>query len=182
MSPIEASTPKLTANISLIPDIPEELQLANSTNNYSSPPNNLLTANETSSTNSSLELLPSNNQILDKSPETSPQQAEIDAFILNKDSTPTTNSLPEKPQISTTQTDAITGNTAKPATQNNIFFDSGIFQADETGKILFDYLSDGGRYQGELAIISLTGMQEFVPDSEAFIREAALTFHGISER
>ncbi|AFZ04941.1 peptidase S8 and S53 subtilisin kexin sedolisin [Oscillatoria nigro-viridis PCC 7112] len=173
MSPIEASTPKLTANISLIPDIPEELQLANSTNNYYSPPKNLLTTNETSSTNSSIELLSSNNQILDNSPETPPQQAEIDAFILNKDSTPTTNNIPEKPQTSTTQTDAITGDTAKPATQNNISFDSGIFQADETGKILFDYLSDGGRYQGELAIISLTGMQEFVPDSEAFIREAA---------
>ncbi|MEG4387364.1 DUF4114 domain-containing protein, partial [Microcoleus sp. N9_B2] len=38
---------------------------------------------------------------------------------------------------------------------------------------MFDYLSDGGSYQGELAIISLTGMQEFVPDSQAFIKEAA---------
>ncbi|MEG5016530.1 DUF4114 domain-containing protein, partial [Microcoleus sp. B4-C2] len=173
MSPIEASTPKITANISLIPDIAEDLQLENSTNNYSLPPKTLLTVNETSSTNSSVELLSSNNQILDKSPEISPQQAEIDAFILNQDSPPTTNSIPEKPQTSTTQTDAITGDTTKPATQNNISFDSGIFQADETGKIVFDYLSDGGSYQGELAIISLTGMQEFVPDSQAFIKEAA---------
>ncbi|MEG5079900.1 DUF4114 domain-containing protein, partial [Microcoleus sp. AT8-B4] len=172
MSLIEASTPKLTANISLIPDITEELQLANSTNNYSYPPKNLLTTNETSSTNSSIELLSSNNQILDKNPET-PPQPDIDAFILNKDSTPTTKNIPEKPQISTTQTDPITGDTAKPATQNNISFDSGIFQADETGKIVFDYLSDGGWYQGELAIISLTGMPEFVPDSQAFILEAA---------
>ncbi|MEG3929372.1 hypothetical protein [Microcoleus sp. D3_18a_C4] len=100
--------------------------------------------NETSSTNPSVELLPSNNQILDNNPEIPPQQAEIDPFILNKDSTPTTKNIPEKPQISTTQTDAITGDTAKPATQNNISFDSGIFQADETGKIVFDYLSDGG--------------------------------------
>ena len=172
MSLIEASTPKLTANISLIPDITEELQLTTSTNNYSYPPKNLLTTNETSSTNSSIELLSSNNQILDKNPET-PPQPDIDAFILNKDSTPTTKNIPEKPQISTTQTDPITGDTAKPATQNNISFDSGIFQADETGKIVFDYLSDGGWYQGELAIISLTGMPEFVPDSQAFILEAA---------
>jgi hypothetical protein len=135
MSPIEASNPKITANISLIPDIAEDLQLANSTNNYSSPPKNLLTVNETSSTNPSVELLQSNNQILDQSPEISPQQAEIDAFILNKDLTPTTNSIPEKLQTSTTQTDAITGDTTKPATRNNISFDSGIFQADQTGNI-----------------------------------------------
>ncbi|MEG4393021.1 hypothetical protein [Microcoleus sp. BROC3] len=54
MSPIEASTPKTTANISLIPDLAEDLQLANSTNNYSFPPKILLTTNETSSTNPAL--------------------------------------------------------------------------------------------------------------------------------
>ncbi|MEG5145350.1 hypothetical protein QUB27_21635 [Microcoleus sp. AT8-B6] len=172
MSPIEASTPKLTANISLIPDITEELQLTTSTKNYSDPPKNPLTTNETSSTNSSIELSSSNNQILDKNPENSPQP-DTDAFILNKNPTPTTNKIPQEPQTSTTKTDPITGDTAKPATQNNISFDSGIFQADETGKIVFDYLSDGGWYQGELAIISLTGMPEFVPDSQAFILEAA---------
>ncbi|MEG3930436.1 hypothetical protein QT990_03985 [Microcoleus sp. T3_B1] len=58
MSLIEASTPKTTANISLISDIAEDLPLAISTNNYSSPPKNLLTINETSSTNPSVELLP----------------------------------------------------------------------------------------------------------------------------
>ncbi|MEG4306755.1 hypothetical protein [Microcoleus sp. D3_18a_C4] len=45
MSLIEASNPQRTANISLIPDIVEDLPLANSTNNYSSPPKNLLTVN-----------------------------------------------------------------------------------------------------------------------------------------
>ena len=168
----EASTPKLTGNSSIFPDIAEDLQPNKYTNNYSSPPENVLKTNEISSTNSRIELLASNNQILDKSPET-PPQPDIDTFILNKNSTATTNNIPEKPQISTTQTDAITGDTAPPATPNNISFDSGIFQADETGKISFDYLSDGGFYQGELAIISLTGIQEFVPDSQAFIKEAA---------
>jgi len=153
MLQIEASTPKLTGNSSILPDIAEDLQPNKYTNNYSSPPENVLKTNEISSTNSRIELLASNNQILDKSPET-PPQPDIDTFILNKNSTPTTNNIPEKPQISTTQTDAITGDTAKPATpatQNNISFDSGIFQADETGKISFDYLSDGGQYQGELS-------------------------------
>jgi hypothetical protein len=172
MLPIEASTPKLTGNSSILPDIAEDLQPNKYTNNYTSASENLLKTNEISSPNSTIEPLASNNQILDNSPET-PPQPDIDTFILNKNPTPTTNNLPEKPQISTTQTDAITGDTAKPATQNNISFDSGIFQADETGKISFDYLSDGGQYQGELAIISLTGIQEFVPDSEAFIKEAA---------
>ncbi|WP_373535528.1 hypothetical protein [Microcoleus sp.] len=38
MSPFETSTLPLTTNISIIPDISEELPLANSTKNYSSPP------------------------------------------------------------------------------------------------------------------------------------------------
>src|SRR5919199_200060 len=172
MLQIEASTPKLTGNSSILPDIAEDLQPNKYTNNYTSPSENLLKTNEISSPNTTIEPLALNNQILDNSPET-PPQPDIDTFILNKNSTPTTNNIPEKPQISTTETDPITGDKAKPATPNNISFDSGIFQADETGKISFDYLSDGGLYQGELAIISLTGMQEFVPDSEAFIKEAA---------
>src|SRR5919202_1238589 len=172
MLQIEASTPKLTGNSSILPDIAEDLQPNKYTNNYTSPSENLLKTNEISSPNTTIEPLALNNQILDNSPET-PPQPDIDTFLLNKNSTPTTNKIPEKPQISTTETDPITGDTAKPATPNNISFESGIFQADETGKISFDYLSDGGLYQGELAIISLTGMQEFVPDSEAFIKEAA---------
>ena len=172
MLPIEASTPQLTGNSSIFPNIAEDLPPKKYTNNYFSSPENVLKTNEISSTNSRIELLASNNQILDKSPET-PPQPDLDTFIINKNPTATTNNIPEKTQISTTPTDAITGDTAKPATQNNISFDSGIFQADETGKISFDYLSDGGLYQGELAIISLTGIQEFVPDSEAFIKEAA---------
>ncbi|MBD0309315.1 MAG: hypothetical protein ICV80_14750, partial [Microcoleus sp. T1-bin1] len=147
MLQIEASTPKLTGNSAILPDTAEDLQPNKYTNNYTSPPENVLKTNGISSTNSSLEPLASNNQILERSPET-PPQPDIDTFILNKNPTPTTNNIPEKPQIFTTQTDAITGDTAPPATPNNISFDSGIFQADETGKISFDYLSDGGLYQG----------------------------------
>ncbi|MCC3409936.1 MAG: hypothetical protein JGK17_31255 [Microcoleus sp. PH2017_10_PVI_O_A] len=75
MLQIEASTPKLTANTSIISDITEDLPLAKSTSNHSfpPPPETLLTTNETSST-SSIELLRSNNKILDKSPEIYPNK------------------------------------------------------------------------------------------------------------
>ncbi|MGB8686187.1 MAG: hypothetical protein WCD53_02420 [Microcoleus sp.] len=140
---IEASTPQPTANTSIISDITEDLQVGNYTSNHSSPsaPKNLLTTNEISST-SSIELLRSNNKILDRSPENHPRQADIDAFILNKNPTQTINSIAEKPQTSTSKTDIITGDTAQPATHNNIPFDSGIFQGNQTGKISFDYLSE----------------------------------------
>jgi surface antigen len=55
-------------------------------------------------------------------------------------------------------------------------FDSGTFIVGETGVVTIDYLFDGGGYQGELAIFSISGMNlpdtdEFV--AEEFIREAA---------
>jgi hypothetical protein len=143
MLQIEASTPKLTANTSIIPDITEDLPLAKTIGNYSSAsaPKNLLTTNQISST-SSIELLPKNSPILDQSPELLPQKADIDAFILNTNPTQTINSIAEKAPTSTTKTDTITGDIAQPATQNNIPFNSGIIQADKTGKGSFDNLSD----------------------------------------
>ncbi|MBE9093538.1 hypothetical protein IQ252_06195 [Tychonema sp. LEGE 07203] len=143
MLQIEASTPQLTANNSIIPDIAEDLQFANYTSNHSSPsaPKNILATNEIS-TKSSIEVLRSNNKILDKSPENPPQQADIDAFILNKNPTQTINSIAEKPQTATSQTDTITGDTAGPATQDNIPSDSSLFPTDKIDKISDDYLSD----------------------------------------
>ncbi|WP_204150057.1 S8 family serine peptidase [Leptolyngbya sp. CCY15150] len=52
-------------------------------------------------------------------------------------------------------------------------FESGVFVVGESGEIGIDYLFDGGGYQGELAIFSLDGMDDFEPGSEAFIQEAA---------
>jgi N-acetylmuramoyl-L-alanine amidase len=52
-------------------------------------------------------------------------------------------------------------------------FDSGVFTVGETGTVSIDYLFDGGRYQGELAIFSLDGMEQFEPGSHEFIQEAA---------
>jgi hypothetical protein len=51
--------------------------------------------------------------------------------------------------------------------------DSGFFATYSTGKVGFDWLHDGGNYQGEVAIFSVQGMEKFTPGSEEFIKEAA---------
>lgn len=52
-------------------------------------------------------------------------------------------------------------------------FEWGVFTVGERGEVGVDFLFDGGGYQGELAVFSLAGMEEFEPGSTAFIREAA---------
>lgn len=52
-------------------------------------------------------------------------------------------------------------------------FESGYFTVQDSGFVTIDYLFDGGGYQGELAIFSLDGMDEFELGSEAFVHEAA---------
>ncbi|NJK67674.1 MAG: DUF4114 domain-containing protein, partial [Microcoleus sp. CSU_2_2] len=52
-------------------------------------------------------------------------------------------------------------------------FTSGKFVVDSTGQVGIDFLYDGGLYKGQLAIISLKGMEKFVPGSTEFIKEAA---------
>jgi Subtilase family/Domain of unknown function (DUF4114) len=53
-------------------------------------------------------------------------------------------------------------------------FTSGIFTVGESGEVGIDFIFDGGKYQGELAIFSLEGMEDFDPsDVTGFIREAA---------
>ncbi|MEG4812385.1 DUF4114 domain-containing protein, partial [Microcoleus sp. F8-D3] len=51
--------------------------------------------------------------------------------------------------------------------------DSGFFVTDEKGKVGFDFLNDSGRYQGEVAIFSLNGMENFTSSAREFTREAA---------
>ncbi len=51
-------------------------------------------------------------------------------------------------------------------------FDTGVFEVGETGKVTFDYLFDGGWYEGELAVFSLEGMDVFEPGSIDFLKEA----------
>ncbi|MEB3309868.1 MAG: DUF4114 domain-containing protein, partial [Snowella sp.] len=52
-------------------------------------------------------------------------------------------------------------------------FTKGVFQVGETGKVQFDYLYDGGWFQGEMAVFSLNGMESLQLGSQAFIQEAA---------
>ncbi|MGI0486364.1 S8 family serine peptidase [Pantanalinema rosaneae CENA516] len=54
-----------------------------------------------------------------------------------------------------------------------IGFESGVFTVGSSGEVGIDFLFDGGAYQGELAIFSLEGMEQFEPGSDAFIQEAA---------
>ena len=51
-------------------------------------------------------------------------------------------------------------------------FNEGVFEVGETGEITFDYIYDGGWFQGELAVFSLGGMDIYEPGSDAFIQEA----------
>jgi hypothetical protein len=49
----------------------------------------------------------------------------------------------------------------------------GVFQVGASGQVSVYYQFDGGYYQGELAIFSLTGMESLVPGTDAFIFEAS---------
>ena len=49
----------------------------------------------------------------------------------------------------------------------------GVFTVGESGEVTFDYLFDGGWWQGELAIYNLDEMDTYELGSEAYIQEAA---------
>lgn len=52
---------------------------------------------------------------------------------------------------------------------------AGAFTVGATGQVSFDYLFDGGAYEGEVAIFSLTGMDRWLQSApDFFAREAAL--------
>jgi subtilisin-like proprotein convertase family protein/subtilisin family serine protease len=61
-------------------------------------------------------------------------------------------------------------------------FDSGVFTVGESGEVTIDFLFDGGKFQGELAIFSLDNMEEFEPGSQEFIQEASDRALSNSER
>ncbi|MDB9312363.1 S8 family serine peptidase [Spirulina sp. CS-785/01] len=52
-------------------------------------------------------------------------------------------------------------------------WESGTFTVGETGEIHADFLYDGGIYQGEVAVFSLDGMEQYKPGSPEFIAEAS---------
>ncbi|MEM6613324.1 MAG: DUF4114 domain-containing protein [Cyanobacteria bacterium P01_C01_bin.72] len=52
-------------------------------------------------------------------------------------------------------------------------FDEGVFQVEESGEVIIDFLCDGGYYQGaEVGIFSLDDMDLSETGSDAFIEEA----------
>ena len=55
----------------------------------------------------------------------------------------------------------------------NPSFNFGKFVVDATGIVGIDYLFDGGWFEGQLGIFSLTGMEQLIPHSDEFILEAA---------
>jgi hypothetical protein len=74
--------------------------------------------------------------------------------------------------LDTLNTVAVTGESQESSLTVSPF-ESGVFTVGERGEVGVDFLFDGGGYQGELAVFSLEGMEEFEPGSEAFIQEAA---------
>ena len=52
--------------------------------------------------------------------------------------------------------------------------DMGVFTVGDIGEVTFDYLLDGGRFEGELAIFNIEGMNRYDIDSKIFFQEAAL--------
>ena len=67
-------------------------------------------------------------------------------------------------------------------TSNNYTFTDGVFQVDESGEIQFDFLFDGGWFQGELGIFNLAGMETYTPGSIEFIQEATIRALSNSEQ
>ncbi|MBD3561222.1 S8 family serine peptidase, partial [Planktothrix sp. FACHB-1355] len=71
------------------------------------------------------------------------------------------------------QTGENTNYTMKVDPISKLEVESGFFTVGQTGQVGVDYLTDGGSYQGELGIFSLTGIETFIPGSEAFTKEVA---------
>lgn len=74
--------------------------------------------------------------------------------------------IPDREATSLQNRDAVTG-------FENPSFDTGVFTVGSSGQVSIDYLFDGGAYQGELAIFSLKGMEQFEGGIDEFIGEAA---------
>lgn len=60
-------------------------------------------------------------------------------------------------------------------------FKSGVFTVGSSGEVGIDFLYDGGWYQGQLAIFSLEGMEQYQPGSPEFIKESAIRAASNSE-
>ncbi|MDY6807277.1 MAG: DUF4114 domain-containing protein, partial [Cyanobacteriota bacterium] len=89
----------------------------------------------------------------------------------------TVDNTEEIAETETTDEALLTGENAEEleaiATSYPSIFDSGTFTVGSEGKVGIDFLADGGYYEGEIAIFSLEGMEEFEAGSPDFLKEAA---------
>ncbi|MFB2921046.1 S8 family serine peptidase [Aerosakkonema funiforme] len=92
----------------------------------------------------------------------------INPETINFDNLPTGNYF-----LQLSQTGDDTNYTLKVDPISKLEVESGFFTVGQAGQVGVDYLTDGGSYQGELGIFSLTGIEAFIPGSEAFIKEVA---------
>jgi hypothetical protein len=51
--------------------------------------------------------------------------------------------------------------------------ESGILTVGDEGKVVVEFLADGGAYESQVAVFSLAGMEGLIPGSSDFIQEAA---------
>jgi len=76
----------------------------------------------------------------------------------------------------------LAGDKTKTHTMTVYRYVAGVFTVGDDGAVVMDWLYDGGMYEGELGIFSLTGMNRFEPNSPEFIREAAKRVLSDSEK
>ncbi|MEG4981332.1 S8 family serine peptidase [Microcoleus sp. F8-D3] len=55
---------------------------------------------------------------------------------------------------------------------NSLNLTPGVWTVGETGQVSFDFLVDGGLYEGEIAIVNLSGLEQYPPNCDAFKQEA----------
>lgn len=85
-----------------------------------------------------------------------------DPNLSNNTNTEATNIVAPDPILNTTNTNT-----------NSSPLSKGTFVVEDSGNLQFDYLFDGGWFQGQLCIFNLEGMESFQAGSKAFIKEAA---------
>ncbi|NJK69779.1 MAG: DUF4114 domain-containing protein [Richelia sp. CSU_2_1] len=172
MASTNSLTPTQAPNTSIISPLTQDFPLENITLSYSPPPENSLANNELPDNSTSIEQLDTSTNI-DIKEENRSAKTDVDALILNENPAPKIESISENNPTENSQIDPITGEIIQPENPNPTAYTSGIFTVDSTGKISIEYLSDGGSYQGELAIFSLEGLEKLVPDSPELRLEAA---------
>ncbi|MEG5045908.1 putative Ig domain-containing protein [Microcoleus sp. B4-C1] len=155
-------TSPATASAAENPELDRTLPATTSTTDKSEPdqtsPATVLTTDKSESNKTSVATV----STTDKSESNKTSPTEISTTNNLETATnlePNKTSTPEPDQTSTPPT--------------NVNFDSNAFTVDEKGIVGIQFTSDGGWYSGQLAIVSLLGMEKFVPGSEAFIKEAA---------